>query len=482
MVILFQRIIDYLIPPIPQKSSTQMDLNLGLAQERERILTGLLRAVTILGLVTVMAIIPAVIRNGYWTLFGIYTLGIGLVIVATVNRQLAYQLRAGLFLWLIYMVGLLDLLNFGLAEDGRIYLFGFCAAAVILMGMPIGLAALGLSLLTIGLTGWLISTGRFQTFNPSHIPTPPLTIETVIITSLVFLLITGLVMAALHALLRSFEIAWQREHTATKTLQDERNLLEVRVIERTQELAQARDQALAASQFKTELLAKVSHELRTPLNAILGFAELLQMGQYGPMTEKQLKPVHDIINSTLYQTRLVSELIDQAQLEAGQLKLKISCFAPTAIIDGPLGTLEPLARNKGLTLTRSLAPDLLPTLSGDLTRLQQILLNLVGNAIKFTDTGEIRVDIYHPDAHHWAMRVSDTGYGIPPEAQDRIFEPFGQVDGSITRRHGGTGLGLSIVKQLTTIMGGQITLTSHIEQGSTFTITLPIIPIEQPSA
>lgn len=454
-------------------------MNIGLEQERERILTGLLRVVTVLGFFTLVAIVPAVIRDRYWILFGIYTLCFGLVVMVTLNRQLAYRLRAGLFLLSIYTVGLLDLLNFGLAEDGRIYLFGFCAAAVILMGMPIGLAALGLSLLTIGLIGWLISIGRFETFNPSNIPATPLTLETVVITTLVFLLIAGLVMAALHALLHSFEIAWQRERTATNTLQDERNLLEMRVIERTQELAQARDHALAASQFKSELLAKVSHELRTPLNAILGFAELMQSGQYGPVTDKQLQTLHQIINSTLYQTRLVSELLDQAQLEAGQLKLKISSFAPTDIINGPLTTLEPLAQNKGLTLTSSLAPDLSPTLSGDLIRLQQILVNLVSNAIKFTNTGEIRVDIYQPDPFHWAMRVSDTGYGIPPEAQERIFEPFGQVDGSITRLHSGTGLGLSIVKQLTIIMGGQITLASQIGQGSTFTVTLPVNPIDR---
>lgn len=456
-------------------------MNIVLAQERERILTGLLRVMTILGFFTLISIIPASIRNGYWSLFGIYTFYFGLIVMITVKRQLAYQLRAGLFLLILYTVGLLDLLNFGLAEDGRIYLFGFCATAVILMGMPIGLIALGLSLLTIGLIGWLISTGRFEILGLSNISAAPLTLETVVITTLVFLLITSLVMAALYALLRSFEIAWQRERTATNTLQDERNLLEVRVIERTQELAQARDHALAASQFKSELLAKVSHELRTPLNAILGFAELLQIGQYGPVIDKQQKALHEIIDSTLYQTRLVNELLDQAQLEAGQLKLKISSFAPMDIINGPLATLEPLAQNKGVTLTSSLASDLSPTLSGDLTRLQQILVNLAGNAIKFTDAGEVRVDIYQPDAFHWAMRVSDTGYGIPPEAQERIFEPFGQVDGSVTRQHRGTGLGLSIVKQLTTIMGGQITLVSQIGQGSTFTITLPVTPIAKPT-
>ncbi|MCB0209783.1 MAG: hypothetical protein KDJ52_10650 [Anaerolineae bacterium] len=475
---MFQHIIDYLVPSILQKSTNQDDLNIGLEQERERILTGLLRAVTLLGIITLLANIPSVLRDKYWILFAMYTLCAGLVIVVTVNRQLAYRLRAGLFLLIAYLVGGLDLLNFGLGGDGRVFLFGFCTAAVILMGMPAGLIAWVLSFLTLFLTGWLISVGWIQLFNLPFIPSAPLTFEGVVLSTLTFSLTTGVIMTALYALLRSFITAWQRERLAINSLQDERNLLEMRVIERTEELTQAHDHALASSRFKTELLAKVSHELRTPLNAILGFAELLEIGQYGPLTGKQLIPLQEIADSALYQTRLVNELIDQAQLEAGKVTLYVSSFAPLDVITQPLNTLQPLAHNKGLTLTGSLAPDLLPTLSGDLVRLQQILLNLVGNAIKFTDTGQIQVDIYQPDLLHWAMRVTDTGCGIPPEAQECIFEPFVQVDGSLTRLHSGTGLGLSLVKQLTTLMGGRITLASQIGQGSTFTITLPLTPVE----
>jgi signal transduction histidine kinase len=130
-------------------------------------------------------------------------------------------------------------------------------------------------------------------------------------------------------------------------------------------------------------------------------------------------------------------------------------------------------------LTINIASEVPVILSGDEGRLQQILVNLVSNAIKFTQAGAVQVHIYCPDAAHWAMQVTDTGPGIPGEAHEYIFEPFRQVDGSVTRHYIGTGLGLSIVKQLTTLMAGRITLESQVGQGSTFTVLLPLLPLQE---
>lgn len=245
------------------------------------------------------------------------------------------------------------------------------------------------------------------------------------------------------------------------------------------ELAQARDQALEASRLKTELLAKVSHELRTPLGAILGFSEMLEIGFYGDLPKKQQLIVAEIIDSTHYLTNLVNELLDQAQLDAGKLKLHLTSFAPADVLNGTLSKLEVLAKNKGLSLITEVAADLPPILTGDLVRLQQILVNLGSNAIKFTQMGEVQISLLRPDIDYWAIQVTDTGIGIPNEAQASLFEPFMQVDGSITREHAGTGLGLSIVKQLTTLMGGEVTLKSEVGQGSTFTVLLPFQPIQE---
>jgi len=244
-------------------------------------------------------------------------------------------------------------------------------------------------------------------------------------------------------------------------------------------LAQARDQALEASRLKSQLLAKVSHELRTPLGAILGYVELLQEGIFGPLSEQQQAITAEIIDSTQYLSKLVSELLDQAQFETGRVSLQINPFTLKAVVDQIEAQMKPLAQAKGLCLTTEIAADLPLRLSGDSYRLKQILINLIGNAIKFTTSGKIGIYFYRPDPGHWAIQVSDTGAGIPEEARDYIFEPFRQVDGSITREQSGTGLGLSIVKQLTTLMEGEVHLKSQIGRGSTFTVLLPLFPIEE---
>jgi PAS domain S-box-containing protein len=244
----------------------------------------------------------------------------------------------------------------------------------------------------------------------------------------------------------------------------------------------ARDQALEASRLKTELLAKVSHELRTPLTAIIGYAEMLHENVYGPLSNQQLVATDAIILSAKTLKALVNDLLDQAQLESGQLQLRESSFSPADLVDQIQPRMRPLAEAKGLALLKDVTPDLPSTVSGDPARLQQILINLIGNAIKFTDEGTIKVRLFRPDEQHWAMSVSDTGPGIPTEAHSLIFEPFRQVDGSATREHGGTGLGLSIVKQLTILMRGQITLDSEIGQGSEFTIRLPLVEVVEDPA
>lgn len=235
--------------------------------------------------------------------------------------------------------------------------------------------------------------------------------------------------------------------------------------------------------MKSVFVSIASHELRTPLGAILGYADILQEGVYGPLSGRQRSTLERIVVNTGHLLDIVNNLLDRAQIEAGTLTLNVAPFAPIDLLDDVLGVMDVLAQAEGLELTSHVADDLPAILFGDRQRLYQILVNLMGNAIKFTDDGTVRVRAYRSDVDHWVLEVSDTGRGISPEAQSYIFEPFQSVDESPTREYAGAGLGLSIVKQLTDVMGGEITLESKLGRGSTFTIVLPMVPLawSQPS-
>jgi signal transduction histidine kinase len=251
---------------------------------------------------------------------------------------------------------------------------------------------------------------------------------------------------------------------------------DITAIKKAQEaMSISRDQALEASSLKGQLLSRVSHELRTPLGAILGFSELLHMNAFGELNDGQKDAVTQITDSTNYLTQIVNELLDEAQIESKSMTLKMDFFSPASMLAKVEASMAVLAQNKGLAFSAKVAPGVPDALYGDERRLQQVLINLAGNAIKFTQAGGIQVRIYQPSPTHWAMQVEDSGVGISKEAQSYIFEPFRQVDNAIIRENRGTGLGLSITKQLVELMGGEVNLESRVGQGSTFTVTLPIL-------
>jgi len=227
--------------------------------------------------------------------------------------------------------------------------------------------------------------------------------------------------------------------------------------------------------MKDTILATVSHELRTPLNAILGHVEMLKEAVYGPINKKQARASERVISNTRRLLDIVSDLLDQAQIEAGKMSLKIRPFKPSELLDNVRGLMSKTAADKHLALTGESEPEIPEILIGDPTRLQQILVNLVNNALKFTEEGSVHIRLYCPDRKHWAMEVRDTGMGIPEDEQEHIFDQFHQVDNSLTRKHAGFGLGLSIVNQLVALMGGKIAVKSTVGVGSVFTVTLPIV-------
>jgi signal transduction histidine kinase len=226
---------------------------------------------------------------------------------------------------------------------------------------------------------------------------------------------------------------------------------------------------------RDDFVSLASHELRTPLSAVLGYIDMLKEDVYGPLTSQQRGAVERAAANAEQLVSLVNNLLDQAQIQSGGLTLNYVPFAPVKLIDTVQTLMTLAARHRGLKLTAGVAADVPAMLYGDFQRLCQILTNLLDNAVKFTDSGTVEVEIYRPDAHHWALKVSDTGCGIPPEARRDIFAPFRQADDPLRWECRGAGLGLSIVQQLVDRMKGEIRLESEVGQGSTFVVVLPLI-------
>ena len=251
----------------------------------------------------------------------------------------------------------------------------------------------------------------------------------------------------------------------------------VRLFDEIQEKSRQLEEA---SQHKSQFLANMSHELRTPLNAILGYTELMADGAYGEPSEKMHGILKRLEANGKHLLGLINDVLDLSKIEAGQLVLELSDYCIRDIAQTVRSTLEPLAADKKLGFKVEVAPQL-PSGHGDGRRLTQVLINLVGNAIKFTDAGEVAIKA---EANNGSFHVSvrDTGPGISSADQARLFQEFRQADNAITRKKGGTGLGLAISKRIIEMHGGKIWVESQPGQGSTFAFTLPVIVDRQVQA
>ena len=261
-----------------------------------------------------------------------------------------------------------------------------------------------------------------------------------------------------------------------------------RIRRQTHELERANAELQRAGRTKSEFVASMSHELRTPMNAILGFSRVLMDEMLGPLNSEQKDKLSRIYERGRDLLSLINSILDLSQIEAGRMRLNLQEVDLAAAVRGVFATLEPLAAAKGLQLESELPPEP-PRILADPVKIDQVLMNLVGNAVKFTAAGHVGVTVareqiggYFLPAGWVGLCVSDSGIGIARENQDRIFDSFTQVDGSDSREYGGTGLGLAITRRLVEMHGGMISVDSALNRGARFTVILPPVPPQRDDA
>jgi signal transduction histidine kinase len=261
------------------------------------------------------------------------------------------------------------------------------------------------------------------------------------------------------------------------SMQDRLRKVNADLDRKVDELAQANMALYESNRLKGDFLATMSHELRTPLNSILGFSEVLVSSN--GLTEKQQRWARNIQSSGERLLNLINDILDLAKIEAGKMQVRLSEFSASDVCEGLLAMFRPLAEKKNIELRHQIDQGI-PLLRQDQVKLQQILSNLLSNAIKFTPEGGRVLLKAEADPLCIILTVTDTGVGIAPEEQELVFEKFRQSGNPMTREHAGTGLGLSIVRELSKLLGGEVTLQSELGRGSTFTVRLPLQLSEEP--
>ena len=260
----------------------------------------------------------------------------------------------------------------------------------------------------------------------------------------------------------------------TRELKQINQEMEKRIIARTAELAAAMEKAQTADRIKSAFLATMSHELRTPLNSIIGFTGILLQGLAGSLNQEQHKQMAMVQSSARHLLALINDVLDISKIEAGQLELAFTSFDLRLSIEKVVKLISPLAEKKGIDLRMDVSAEIGP-ITSDQRRLEQVILNLINNAVKFTEKGHVVIACRNEN-DHCLLSVSDTGIGMKPEEIPNLFQPFHQIDAGLTRKHEGTGLGLSICKKILDVMGGAIDVESRWGQGSIFTVRIPRRP------
>ena len=300
------------------------------------------------------------------------------------------------------------------------------------------------------------------------------------VSSICFLLLYGLLFGIVRKASRQIDSQMNQIVESEGKLKKYSEELEIMVAERTSELANAKLAAESANRAKSDFLANMSHELRTPLNSIIGFSQALEDGLVGPLTDEQRGYQNDILESGRHLLMIINELLDLAKIESGKAELDYSDIDVTELVEKSVFLFREKSIKHNIAIDVALGKEP-AVIHGDFTRLRQVIINLLGNALKFTEDGgrvslQTRLNEPPGGVRQFVFSLTDTGIGISAEDQEKLFRPFAQLEPSLTKKYEGTGLGLALCKNIIELHGGRIWVESKQGQGSTFSFSIPVDP------
>lgn len=475
------------------------DIEVVLTEWRGKALQTLMRIFSGLGLVAlIIQIVTDSLRHQEYVsgtlIFAVCYIAFLLI---TFYRKLSVQVRGWLLLMILFVVAILSLARGGLAGDGRLLLFVLPFLAAIVVSLRAAYFMAFLNFVSIIVFSLLAHLGILEHWVLRELITEPFSLTTWATEGTYTLILLGITLPLLVVFVNFMVHTVEKERHSYHEASEARALLQhynqkleemvaqsmVELEQATQAAQEARQIAEEANRAKSAILVSMSHEIRTPLNAVIGMSTLLQDT---PLTLEQAEFSDTIHKSGETLLTLVNDILDFSKIEAGRMELNRHAFTLQHCLDTVLDLLSPKAYEKSLNLACELQPGVPTAIIGDEARLRQILINLVSNAIKFTEAGQVIISLSaeatagNPSTEKGLRRlqfsIRDTGIGISKDNLQNLFHPFQQVDPSPSRRYGGTGLGLALSKRLVEMMGGEIWVESQEQKGSTFSFTILVEP------